>query len=355
MPAMQRPREQWLDVLYHGNNYFGVGMYRARALREIGGFNKDDGVLCDYDVYLKLLQRENIKIIQEPLTHTRIHEGNASIGPGKIDYQWLREKYHEIKSRYYAPRMKVIIATPFYEMRGFSPYIASLVNTTKVLMMHGIEWEWWELSGDSYVDRAKNTIFTKFLEDPSATDLFMIDSDMQWEPGGFLSMLQLPEEIVQGSYPQKNSWEKFTAIPEFHEQDGKLHPIGRELPNGAAVIKAQYLAGGFIRIKRAALEKYRDSYPEFRYFDQGADPSKPDREYIEFFTCERRVNGDALTQDGRPMRLRWGEDRIFGLRMKDIGVESWIYPKIEFGHYGVKGWMGNYHRFLTAGVQNAEA
>jgi len=340
--AQDRTRENWLYVLYYGNHYFGVGMYRTNALVECGGFDTEAGVLTDYDMYLKLLQRENIKIINEDLTHTRIHEGNASIGPGKIDAQWLRAKYHELRSRYYQPKAKVIIATPFYEMKGYSPYIASLAMTIQVLSKMGIEHEWWELSGDSYVERAKNTIFTKFLEDPAATDLFMIDSDMQWNIEGFLALLQFPEEIVQGSYPQKNSWEKFTAIPAVIEHEGKAHPIGRELPGGTALIKAEYLAGGFIRIKRSALEKYRDHYKELVYYDAGADPSAPERLYTQFFNCELRKNESGQT-------LRWGEDRIFGLRMAAIGVESWIYPNIEFGHYGVRGWMGNYHRFLKEG------
>lgn len=338
--AANRSREAWLDVLYYGNNYFGVGMYRTYALREVGGFNHEDGVLCDYDVYLKLLQRENIHIVQEPLTHTRVHDGNQSIGPGKIDAQWLRRKYHEIRSRYYAPRRKVIIATPFYEMRGFSPYISALYQTCQLLTRMGIEHEFWELSGDSYVDRAKNTLFNKFLEDPAATDLFMIDSDMQWSVQGFYNVLMMPEEIVQGSYPQKNMWERYTAIPEMGDDNGTLRPIGRQLGNGTALIKAAYLAGGFICIKRSALEKYAQRYGDtLWYHDQGADPGNPMRRYVEFFRCEVRPNAEGLN-------LRWGEDRIFGLRMKEIGVDSWIYPDIDFGHYGIKGWMGNYHRAL---------
>ena len=346
--AANKPREQWLQVLYYGNNYFGVGMYRTYALVECGGF-ADDGVLTDYDMYLKLLQRENIKVIEEPLTHTRIHDGNLSVGPGKIDGQWLRNKYQEIRTRYYTPRMKVIIATPFYEMKGYSPYIASLAVTIQVLTRMGIEHEWWELSGDSYVERAKNTLFNKFLEDPAATDLFMIDSDMQWNVDGFLAFLRLPEEIVQGSYPQKNQWDKFTAIPEFVQQgeEQRYHPIGRELEGGTALLKAAYLSGGFIRIKRSALEKYRDHYKELVYYDAGADPSAPNRCYTQYFNCELRVNEQGQS-------LRWGEDRVFGLRMKDIGIDSWIYPNIEFGHYGVKGWMGNYHRFLKDGAQVKE-
>lgn len=333
--AVNKTRELWLGQLYYGNHYFGVGMYRTYALQEIGGFNKGDEFLCDYDVYLKLLQRENIFVIEEPLTHTRIHEGNMSIG--KFTQKYLKELYSKIKRRYYAPRMKVIIATPFYEMRGFSPYISSLVNTVKMLTMIGIEHEYWDASGDSYVDRAKNTLMNKFLEDPDATDLILIDSDMQWNADAIVQILRLPEEVVVGSYPQKNAWGKWTSLPEWvkDEADGNLmHPIGRVLPDGTALIKSQFLAGGFMRIKRSALEKFRDKHTQYRYYDSSADPSAPEREYVEFSTCEVKD------------KLRWGEDRVFGKRLQECGVEAWIYPNISFGHYGVKGWQGNFDQFL---------
>jgi hypothetical protein len=174
----------------------------------------------------------------------------------------------------------------------------------------------------------------RFLEDPDATDLFIIDSDMQWNPDALIKILQLPEQIVMGSYPQKNSWDKWTSIPVLKEENGKHHPVGRVLPDGTALIQAEYISGGFIRMKRECLVKFKDHYKDMTYQDSSADPSYPERLYTEFYTCERA--------DG----LRWGEDRVFGKRMRAIGVEGYIYPNIHFGHYGIKGWMGNYDTFL---------
>jgi hypothetical protein len=33
--------------------------------------------------------------------------------------------------------------------------------------------------------------------------------------------------------------------------------------------------------------------------------------------------------------------------MREAGLETWIYPNVNMGHYGVKGWTGNYHAFLS--------
>lgn len=339
--AQNMDRVRWLQVLYHGNLYFGAGMYRTRVAKDLGGWDTTVGVLGDYDMYLKLLQRENIFVIEKPLTHTRIHENQRSVLKTKEDREALIQHYHIIKSRYYPPRVKLIIATPFYEMKGFSPYIRSLVQTVRILQQFGIDYDYWEIAGDSYVERAKNTIMNKFLEDPANTDLLIVDSDMEWDPMAVIQMLKLPEEIVTGSYPQKNAWGKFTGIPEIVTEDGRWHPVGRVLENNTALLKANYLAGGFMRIKRAALEKFRDAYPDYSYLDTSADPANPDRLYTEFCTCEiAKLNPEDKH------KLRWGEDRVMGKRFKAIGIDSWIYPDITFGHYGVKGWTGNYDKWL---------
>lgn len=151
-------------------------------------------------------------------------------------------------------------------------------------------------------------------------------------------MLMLQEEIIVGSYPQKNAWGKWTSSPVLVEENGQNHPVGRLLADGSALIKSAYLAGGFMRIKRSALQKFKDSYPQYRYRDSSADPSFPEREYVEFSTCE--------IKDG----LRWGEDRVFGKRLAAIGIDAWIYPNIQFGHFGIKGWMGNFDKFLRGGA-----
>lgn len=339
--AANKPREQWLQRLYHGNVYFGAGMYRTAALKDVGGWSPEFEVITDYEMYLKLLQRENIRIVEEDLTHTRIHGANQSLlKPAKA--ATLKHLYSKAKAPYFKKNMKLIIATPFYELKGFSPYISSLVATVKTLTQMGIEHEFWELSGDSYVHRARNTLCTKFLEDPDATDLFFIDSDMSWNVEGFLSMLILPDEVIGASYPTKNKYDSWTSIPIFGQDQDKTHPIGKQLGPEKFLLNAQFLSAGFLRMKRSALEKYRDHYTEHRYKEPCADPSNPDREYIEFFA--------SIRQDG----LLYGEDMMFSKRLREMGLDMWIYPDVTMGHFGTKGWTGNYHQHLKGNTKTQD-
>lgn len=336
---LNRPRNQSQDEWKamwreHGNVYFGAGMYLTQSLRDVGGWDSRWQVIGDFEMYLRLLQRHNLTVIEEDLTHTRIHAAQRS---GNCDQEWLRQAYHDIRAKYYPPRRKIVFATPFYEARGYAPYIKSMFLTVQLLSAAGIQHEFLDICGDSYVDRAKNTICMKFLEDPDATDLFMIDSDMSWNPKAVLDMILMPEQIVVASYPTKNNWNTWTSTPAVNEEsDNQFTVTGRPV-QGGAVIKGGNLAGGFVRYRREALEKYREHYKDMVYMDPGADPTNPMRKYTAFFACE--------LADG----FRWGEDRSFSRRLKEMGLDWYIYTNVDVGHFGVKGWFGNFERHLRDG------
>src|ERR1700674_909851 len=203
----------------------------------------------------------------------------------------------------------------------------------------GIAWEFMPVNGDSYVDRAKNTIAANFLES-DCTDLIMIDSDEQWHPAAIGRLLQHPEEIVAGAYPFKNNWGKFAGNPLIATIDGVNQYAGwRELSDGACLLEAYNIAGGFLRIKRSALEKYADAYPNDIYMDEFAWPMRKGRIYTSFFQCDIKDY------------QRYGEDAYFSRRMKDIGIKLWIDPNITITHYGVHGWTGNLHEHILKPVE----
>jgi glycosyltransferase involved in cell wall biosynthesis len=326
-------REEWLAVLHGGNQYFGAGMYRTYAISQVGGWEKQYKVISDYQMYLKLLQRENIKVIEEPLTHTRIHGKNDSLLDKKraAELPWL---YAAARKRFYRKLMKVVIATPFYEVKAFSPYIVSLIHTVRMLTAVGIDWHFMELSGDSYVHRARNTMADRFLADPDATDLFYIDSDMSWNPDAFVKMCMLPDDVVGGSYPVKNAWDQWTSIPKLYLNGNQNELHGRDLGDGTALIEAQVLAGGFLRIKRHVLERYRDHYPNLSYVEPSTLPDEPEHKFTQFFAAE--------SIDGK----FYGEDHWFARRLRDMGMTMFIYPNVEMVHWGYKDFKGNYDTFL---------
>ena len=230
--------------------------------------------------------------------------------------------------------MKVVIATPFYEVKAYSPYVVSLIQSISALVKLGIEWEYYEVSGDSYVDRAKNSLVHRFLEG-DATHLLMVDSDMYWDINGFMRMIRAAIEgfeIVAAAYPCKNNWDFFGCHPKFDPETKFL--LGKEV-NGIRVLDMDVVPGGFILYSREAFERAR---PNLRtYYDP-----KNDITILEAFRCN--VEND----------IRIGEDVYFQQRYKEAGGIVWLEPDITIRHIGVRAWEGNYNHYLLTGEMSTE-
>lgn len=241
------------------------------------------------------------------------------------------------------PPLKLMIATPCYMSQEFSYYGDSMLETVRMLESIPVPWQKQTLNGDSYVDRAKNSIVANFLES-DCTDLLMIDSDMQWHPDSVGRMLRHTQDIVGGFFPMKNQWSQFAGslLP---DENGNVPDVAKaiELWDGACLLPAYLLPGAFIRFKREVLERFADHYSDLVYQDPYADPSKPDRVYTAFFECAR-VDG-----------IRAGEDAMFCRRAREMGMDLWVDPNITFGHFGIKGFHGNFHQSLLKSPEEIEA
>jgi hypothetical protein len=200
-----------------------------------------------------------------------------------------------------------------------------------------------------------------FLSDPYATDLFFIDSDMAWDPQSFMNIIYRPEPVIGGTYPVKNKWDMWTSKPMIVDPGKDPHFEGRPLPDGSALIKANQLAGGFLRIKRSVLEKFIEFYPTHRYNDTHPVPEMR-KEQVEFFTAgmdrepeiqllkdiDEMMKLNGGTVDLAPLKPRFealkgirefiGEDYCFSNRLIAMGLELFIYPNATISHFGVQGW-----------------
>src|SRR6267154_2841251 len=328
------PREELKRVLRYGNMHFGINTYRRRAHIELGGFDPKTGWLLDWDIYLRILDRYEIRIIDRELCSLCLRmDCMSALQMAQIPEQ--HRYYNYVRRRAFATsrNLKIAIATPFYMSQEYSHYGESLIHTCHMLTRAGVEWELLRVNGDSYVDRAKNTLIANFL-DTDCTDLLLIDSDEQWHPAAVSRLLQHPEEIVAAAYPFKNKWNSFAGNPLIQTENGISSYMGHELSDGSCLLEAYNVAGGFLRMKRSAIERFADHYWQDVYVDDCAWPGRDGRIYTEFFNC-------AVIN-----HQRYGEDANFSRRMRDIGTKLWIDPNITITHYGVKGWEGNLHQHI---------
>lgn len=262
--------------------------------------------------------------------------------------------------------MQLSIASAFYQVTAFAPQIICLMETIKVLDELGVGFTYSQICGDSYVDRAKNTLVHEFLK-TDATHLMIIDSDETWDVPGFARLVRAAMsgcEIVAGLYPCKNNWEFFGGY--YKDKDGML--LGIEIDD-MRLLEMDVVPGGFIIYSREAFERTR---PNLDYY---VCPDTSDL-ILECFRCNIEIPGlkpytreqlenmenpqlvDLVIANQRGGRRggRIGEDIYFQQRYKEMGGKIWCEPDITMGHYGVKEWRGNYHEHLmqTRGVKNPE-
>lgn len=341
---VNRTRAEWLEFLtLTGNCLFGpTALYRKSLHDQHGLYDERLRILNDLEFYIRCIETTEFHVMDKPLARVCIRNQLAGISaPNDENLRIQKQEWKIIGAKRLKSagakmnyQGKVIISTPTRTGEAYAAYISSLTATIAAFERLGIQYDYWPLDGDSYVDRARNTICARFLQS-DATDLIFIDSDEGWDVVGVLRLLMHQDEIVGGNYRIKNAWEHWGAVPLV---DGDGTPLGKMLPNGNALIEARFLPAGFMRIKKTALERFIAHYPDRYYFDNSADPQAPDQQYYAFFHCIYDFENHA----------RYGEDTGFCKQWRDMGGQLWIEPNMEIAHYGTKEWRGNYDQYLRA-------
>lgn len=327
-------KEMWARRFMLGNCLFiSTSMHRRALHEEIGAFDESLPLLADLDFYMRIVARHEIHVLPERLARIRMRAGGANLSfPDSPTWERhveelarVREKNHPRKIK----KNKFFIATPFYELKGYSPYIESLLNSLTGLARYaketGIEFEFHHVSGDSYVWRARNTLADRFLKS-DCSHLIFIDSDESWEPEGLYRLMKADALVVGAAYPVKNNWQHFgVAI----ETEGPEH-----LPrvNAAGLIHAEKVPTGFMKIAREVFERLRFAEPENWYWE-------PD----EYGVSEKRYNFFGHLLENHTV---YGEDISFCRRWQRAGGELYVEPRVTIEHYGTQGWKGNYDQFL---------
>jgi predicted O-methyltransferase YrrM len=229
-------------------------------------------------------------------------------------------------------KQKVLFAIPSItgDIRGET----AIALTESIIMCRelGIETDFRILSHCPILPVARNTIVAMFLADPEATDLFFIDYDVKFNAEATVKLLRRPEEIVAGAYRVKTD-NRIAYSVEIQKQDGR--PIGK-IDGEEVLLKADFLATGFMRIKREVFDKMYAAYPDLRYEEN-------------VIKVEGRNISEAYDLFGMGIdheRKRYTtEDFYFCKRWRDIGGELWCYPDVDFDHIGRKAYSGNFHEY----------
>lgn len=219
--------------------------------------------------------------------------------------------------------IKLLIATPFYDMKGWSPYIRSLIHSYATLLIAmKMDVSFVSIDNDSFIDRARNRIANNFMNS-DFTDLLFIDSDEEWEPEGLARIVMAKGDVVAAGYPVKNKWNWYAITP-------KPGPGDKFIQNETGQFEAIGAPGGFMKIKRTVFEQIALAYPDQAYIDK----DEKEEEVIRF-------DFYGTIQDYDNFRV-FRDDIAFIQRWLSIGGKLWVEPNVTITHYGFEGHKGNY-------------
>lgn len=212
------------------------------------------------------------------------------------------------------------IAIPAYTGTIHLGTMRSIITDMLKLAERGDRVTIFDESGNAMIGDCRGLIVSKFL-DGDGTDLVFVDSDVIWQEGALLRLVDYPVDFVAGLYPQRRDPINFCCRwldkPEIELSEHGL-------------IEVDGVPAGFMRLSRAMLEKMVWQYED------------------TVFHCDQAPGSKAYDLFGpyRVGRLKFGEDYAFCRRWRDIGGAIWVDPEIRMGHVGYKTFVGQAGEWL---------
>lgn len=215
---------------------------------------------------------------------------------------------------------KVVFCVPTYPFRPHQATLDAIRDSVPAVeaagWLHGLSCE----IGNPYISAARATMLRKAL-DASATDIVFIDQDVSWRPQDMVKLLSTEGAVVAGTYRFKTTTEEYMGAV-FSGENGT--PVVRA--DGA--IKAHRIPAGFLRVTRAAVNRFMEKYPLLCYGEYC-------RPFVDLFN------------HGAHDRQWFGEDYAFSRNWIDIGGEIWVVPDMNINHHGAdEVFEGNFHEYL---------
>jgi len=243
-------------------------------------------------------------------------------------------------------KRKLMVATPLYGGMATGIYTNSMMQLTRLCDHYGLTLQYYQLMNESLVQRARNYCVDVFLRS-DCTHLLFIDSDIAFEANDVIALLAMqsddsPYDILAAPYAKKTiAWEKI--IQAVNQGVGENDPD--ELNNyvGDYVFNPVQIPGktefnllepmqvletgtGFMMIRRATFDKFKEAYPKQSY--------KPDHARTEDFDGSREIVAYFDCPIDPETKRYLSEDYMFCQWCRNIGMQVWICPWMRLKHQG---------------------
>jgi hypothetical protein len=210
------------------------------------------------------------------------------------------------------------ICIPCYGGQLFESVFVSMLKFVIYANKIGLNFSIDTMVNESLITRGRNNLVAKMMENAQSTHLLFIDADIGFQPENIFQLLLHDKDVVGGLYPKKSLPIDYVVNidPQHVGPNGEI-----QLVNG--LIPLTRLGTGFMMIKRGALQRMFEAYPETKYIGNiGLDKKYDPFMYALFDTI--------ITKD-----LEYNsEDWTFCDRWRAIGGEIWGDISIKLDHTG---------------------
>jgi hypothetical protein len=234
--------------------------------------------------------------------------------------------------------MKIMIATPMYGGNAKSVYIISLSNLVSALTKAGHEVSHTNLTNESLITRARNTLAHTFLASDFDAMLF-IDADHSFIADDIVKMVESGKDLIGAIYPMKAiNWDSVRkaalAGKENLEQYSGIFAVNflsedQEFQSNEP-FKVLDIGTGMMFITRKVFEELKPiclTYSSNSYGSNIGFGSK----VVEYFTT-------SITKDG----ILLSEDYHFCHLWRAQGNDVWAAPWVRITHAGEYNFSGTF-------------
>ena len=221
--------------------------------------------------------------------------------------------------------MKVMIAAPAFGGMVTAGFAHSLHQTTTALRAAGIDYSVVFITGESLIQRARNSLATQALLDRTIDRIFFVDVDLSFTPQQFIDIATSRRRVIGGTYPVKGFPIRMNVnyLESEREFNGtspeEFAAFARARADGANEAQVRHAPTGFLSIHRVALEALADRVGTY----QVRFPSSGEVEtHYNFFPVEVR--------DGQLM----SEDWMFCQLCRDAGIPVYLNVSAVLPHTG---------------------
>jgi hypothetical protein len=239
-----------------------------------------------------------------------------------------------------AAAVSLAIATPCFGGQLSVLYAESMFKLQQFVRNKGIDLRVFLKDGDALITRARASLASQFLDDPTATHLLFIDADIGFDAAQVLRLIECGAEMCAAIYPIKLiNWDKVREAL----QAGRSNPEAASMnyvfevqdPNSviarAGFIRVRYAGTGFLMIRREALQRMCTQYPHLQYRqDHSLEAKMPSNNRYALFDCMIDETGTYLS-----------EDFSFCRRWTDMGGEIWADLNSALNHVGPRIFRGD--------------